>query len=285
MSTPPFLTLPTGVHRREITTGRGGFAALEAAPPDGAATHRPALLVPGFTGSKEDFIAVLQPLAAVGRRVVAIDMRGQYETPGADAPEAYTRAALGADIAAVLATFGQEPVHLLGHSFGGLVARETVLADPTPVTSFTLMSSGPGAVGGQRESDGRRLLAALPEMGVRKVWELSLEPDAVARGVPPEIVAFLRERMFSNCVTGLAEMGREVLTAPDRVGELAAVASPMLVLHGDSDDAWSPQEQASMARQLAARHVVIPDAAHSPAIEAVTATVAALTDFWNDAED
>jgi pimeloyl-ACP methyl ester carboxylesterase len=35
-----------------------------------------------------------------------------------------------------------------------------------------------------------------------------------------------------------------------------------------------------MARRLGARHVVLPDAVHSPAVESPEATVAALLDFW-----
>lgn len=59
-------------------------------------------------------------------------MRGQYESIGPDDASAYTRAALGADIAAVLEALGPEPVHLVGHSFGGLVCREAVLAGASP---------------------------------------------------------------------------------------------------------------------------------------------------------
>src|SRR6266567_2090068 len=117
VSTPPYLTLPFGVQRTELQTSRGAFAALEALPGSGVPERGPALLVPGFTGSKEDFIAVLQTLAGAGRRVVALDMRGQYETPGPDEASAYTCAALGADIGAVLESF-DDPVHLVGHSFG-----------------------------------------------------------------------------------------------------------------------------------------------------------------------
>ena len=64
--------------------------------------RQPAILVPGLTGSKEDFLAILQQLAAAGRRVLALDMRGQYETSGPDDPGAYTIAELGFDIAAVI---------------------------------------------------------------------------------------------------------------------------------------------------------------------------------------
>jgi pimeloyl-ACP methyl ester carboxylesterase len=287
VSTPRFLTLPPGVRRTDITTSRGTFAALEALPGSGVCERCPALLVPGFTGSKEDFIAVLQTLAGAGRRVIALDMRGQYESGGPDDESAYTCAALGADIAAVLEHF-DEDVHLVGHSFGGLVTREAVIADPSALASYTLMSSGPAAIGGAREVEGRVLLAALPKVGLEHLWETRMEPDAVAKGVPREIVTFLRRRMFMNAQAGLVGMAREVLSCADRVTELAKVADeaalPILVLYGEDDDAWEPHEQAAMAEHLGARKVVIPGAAHSPAVEAPETTASALTSFWNEAE-
>jgi len=271
----------------DIETSRGVFAALEALPGSGVSERGPALLVPGFTGSKEDFIAVLQTLAGAGRRVVALDMRGQYETPGPDEPSAYSCAELGADIAAVIEAIG-DPVHLVGHSFGGLVTRETVITDPSLAESYTLMSSGPAAITGGREVEGRVILAALPKVGLEHLWSTRMEPNAIAKGVPPEIVAFLRRRMFMNSGAGLMGMAREVLSCPDRVDQLVKVTGgtglPVLVLYGENDDAWDPQEQALMAERLSARKVVIPGASHSPAVEAPETTASALTTFWNDAE-
>jgi pimeloyl-ACP methyl ester carboxylesterase len=271
----------------DIETSRGVFAALEALPGSGVSERDPALLVPGFTGSKEDFIAVLQTLAGAGRRVVALDMRGQYETPGPDEPSAYSCAELGADIAAVIEAIG-DPVHLVGHSFGGLVTRETVITDPSLAESYTLMSSGPAAITGGREVEGRVILAALPKVGLEHLWSTRMEPNAIAKGVPPEVVAFLRRRMFMNSGAGLMGMAREVLSCPDRVDQLVKVTGgtglPVLVLYGENDDAWDPQEQALMAERLSARKVVIPGASHSPAVEAPETTASALTTFWNDAE-
>ena len=80
MSTPTSLELPDGVRRTTIRTARGAFAALEAAPASGVCERDAALLVPGYTGSKEDFLAILDLLADDSRHVVAIDMRGQFET-------------------------------------------------------------------------------------------------------------------------------------------------------------------------------------------------------------
>ncbi|MFA1544918.1 alpha/beta fold hydrolase [Actinomadura chokoriensis] len=287
MSTPRFLTLPPGVSRVTVETSRGPFAALEALPGSGVPDRCPALLVPGLTGSKEDFLAVLQTLAASGRRVIAIDMRGQYESIGPDDASAYTRAALGEDVAALLDVLGPDPVHLVGHSFGGLVCRETVLSGALPA-SLTLMSSGPSAATGQAAAKARALRDAIPELGMAQIWELALEPEYLGRGVQSEVLAFLRARTVGNSEKGLACMAGELLTAPDRVEELTKHCADSglrtLVLYGEDDDVWAPATQAVMAERLNAARVVIPGAAHSPAWEAPETTAAALRAFWTEAE-
>src|SRR5262245_66515972 len=93
------LRLPDELRRLTAETPRGPFAALEALPAAGVAERQPALLIPGYTGSKEDFLPVLGPLARAGRRVIAIDMRGQYESPAAADAHAYGLAALARDAA------------------------------------------------------------------------------------------------------------------------------------------------------------------------------------------
>ncbi|ACZ91039.1 alpha/beta fold hydrolase [Streptosporangium roseum] len=285
MSTPRFLTLPPGVRSRQIDTPVGAFAVLEAMPVSGVPERWPALLVPGLTGSKEDFIAVLQTLAQSGRRVIAVDMRGQFETGGPEDPRAYTCAALGNDIDVLAHTIGGgEPLHLVGHSFGGLVAREAVIDGRTKFASFTLMSSGPAAIVGVRERAGRAMLAELPESGLEHIWHTRMEPEVLAAGVPDEIIAFLRKRLFANSPTGMTTMTGQVLSSPDRCDELTQVEVPTLVLYGEHDDGWPPRMQSEMADRLSAECVVVPGAAHSPAVEAPETTAAALTRFWNAAE-
>jgi pimeloyl-ACP methyl ester carboxylesterase len=294
VSTPRTLDLPEQVRRVTVQTGRGAFAALEAMPGSGVCERRPALLIPGYTGSKEDFLAVLWPLAAVGRRVVAIDMRGQYETPGGDDHCHYGPDALAADIADIAMAVGQDDqgVHLLGHSFGGLIARQAVLAQTARISSLTLLGSGPGALRGQRATVLRAMLAELMKVGlsgraerIAQLWESEQEPQAVAAGVPAPILAFLRERMLRSSPEGLVAMGKYLLSCPDQTMALAELAgAPILVLYGENDDAWAPATQNRMAKRLGAQRVCIPAAAHSPAVEAPETTASTLTAFWNAAE-
>jgi pimeloyl-ACP methyl ester carboxylesterase len=294
VSTPTSLELPGGVRRITIHTSRGPFAALEAVPVAGVCERDGALLVPGYTGSKEDFLPILDLLADGSRQVVAIDLRGQFETPGASDPDDYRTSALACDVAAVLHATGAR--HLVGHSFGGLVARETALADAR-LASLTLMSSGPAALSGPRARELRAMLATLgvrngqlPEAaalgaGIARLWRTHLEPQAIAAGVPAAIVSFLGRRMLSNDPNGLVLMARHMLTATDRTAELALLTElPMLVIYGEDDNAWSPAAQESMARRLSARRVCIPGAVHSPAVEAPATTARALTEFWDAAE-
>jgi pimeloyl-ACP methyl ester carboxylesterase len=288
MSTPTSLELPEGARRATVTTTRGEFAVLDAMPAAGPCELGTALLVPGYTGSKEDFIAILGQLTAAGRRVVAVDQRGQYQTTGPDDPDAYDPRELGADIAAVVEA--TEAIHLLGHSFGGLVAREAVLGGLTPA-SLTLLSSGPAALAGQRAEELHFMLNHLdgtPPAALRakiaEIWDGVLKPEATAAGVTHPVLAFLEERMLANNPTGLVTMATQLLKAEDKTAELAARGVPTFVLYGEDDNAWPTAQQRDMAGRLGAERTCIPGAAHNPNVEAPASTAHALTKFWNAAE-
>jgi pimeloyl-ACP methyl ester carboxylesterase len=245
-------------------------------------------MVPGYTGSKEDFGPLLDPLAAAGRRVVAIDLPGQYESPGPDDAAWYTVDNLAAVVLEVADAVGGR-IQLVGHSFGGLVSRSAVVAAPDRFLSLTLMDSGPAAIGGQRD---QMLVVAqqIYEQGgieaVYQVMEQLAQGDPNYLAQPVEVREFLRARFVTNVPAGLVGMGEALRSEPDRVDELraAAPALPLLVLYGAADDAWAPATQAAMAARLGAEQVVIADAVHSPAIENTAPTLAALRAFWDRVE-
>lgn len=272
---------------RAFAGGAGPLAALDTG---GAAAVGTVVLVAGFTGSKEDFAPLLAPLAQAGVRAVAIDQRGQFESPGPDDPAAYTVAELAADVLAVARELGEDtdgPLHLVGHSFGGLVARAAVLADPAPFATLTLLGSGPAALTGPR-ADLLDHLGPLLETGgvtaVHEAMESLAMTDPRAQAVPAATRAFLSRRFLRNAPAGLRGMADAMLGEPDRTSELAATGVPVLVLHGEADDAWTPAAQADMARRLGARHEVVPGSIHSPAVENPPRTLEVLLGFWAAAD-
>ncbi|MFD7625089.1 alpha/beta fold hydrolase [Streptomyces sp. NPDC059851] len=283
MSKPPRLTLPSDARAYRLPTARGEFAVHEAGEP----VRGTALLVPGFTGSKEDFIGLLEPLASHGYRVVAVDGRGQHETPGPREESAYALDELAQDVLAQAAALDGGPVHLVGHSLGGLIARAAVLRDAAPFASLTLMSSGPAAIAEEQRERTALLVSALEVMreDMAGVWTAMRSYDPVD-AVPdaPELAEFLRDRWLATVPEQLIATGRVLVSEPDRVAELRAVALPKLVLSGEVDYAWPVPLMDDMTQRLGARRVVVPGAEHSPNAENPHVTADALAAFWDAAD-
>ncbi|MGY1637750.1 alpha/beta fold hydrolase [Geodermatophilus sp. SYSU D00742] len=273
-------------HDARHRTFSGGAGPLTALDTGGDGAHGTVLMVAGYTGSKEDFAPLLRPLCAAGLRVVALDQRGQFESPGPDDPSRYTVAELAADLVAVARQLRAEAVgtlHLVGHSFGGLVCRAAVLADPAAFDSLTLLGSGPSRLVGPRAALLDHLSPLLEAGGVPLVQEALDQlamTDPRAQEVPAPTREFLDRRFLANTAAGLRGMADAMTTEPDRVAELAATGVPVLVAHGVADDAWTPAAQADMARRLGARYEVIPGSVHSPAIENPPRTLEVLREFW-----
>jgi pimeloyl-ACP methyl ester carboxylesterase len=280
MSVPRSMALSAGVEPTRVTAASGELAALVATPPPGAPVRRGVLAVPGYTGSKEDFIHLLPLLAQAGHPAMAIDLRGQYESGGPEDVSAYTLEALGKDVTALLSD--GEPRHVVGHSFGGLVCREAVLAG-APARSLTLLCSGPAALTGTRAALVEAMRPMLADGGVPAVYAASeamdaADPAKAAR--PAEVRDFLRRRFLASPAAALLGMGTAMTTAPDRVAELRDSGIPTLVAYGELDDAWTPAEQADMAERLDAGRVMFSRLGHSPAVEDEAAVAAALEEFW-----
>ncbi|WP_043486858.1 MULTISPECIES: alpha/beta fold hydrolase [Streptomyces] len=293
MSRPPFITLPGCARAHRLRTARGEFAVHDARP-EGAARGT-VLLVPGFTGSKEDFIALLEPLARAGFRVVAVDGRGQHETGGPRDEAAYAQQELARDVLAQAAALdagadtadataeGSAPLHVLGHSLGGLVVRNAVTMAPDTFASLTLMSSGPAAISESQQARTKLLIDALAVTDMETVWQAMREldpPEAPEESTPPGVEDFLHQRWLGTVPEQLIATGRQLNSEPDRVAELAGVALPKHVLSGIVDYAWPVPLMDEMADRLGAHRTVIQGAGHSPNAERPLPTAEALIDFW-----
>lgn len=257
----------------------------------GVAVMGSVLLVPGFTGSKEDFIALHEPLAAAGYRTVAVDGRGQYESPGAENDEApYAQAELAQDLLAQAQAVGDGgPLHLVGHSLGGQISRAAVLRDASPFASLTLMASGPAEISAGQQERVKLLRDALAVMDMEQVWDAiqameAPEPEEADTGALDAGLDDrddLRRRWLATQPAQLIATGRQLCAEPDRVAELAAVDLPKHVLSGERDDTWPIPVLDDMAVRLRAHRTVVRGAEHSPNTDQPQATADALIDFWD----
>jgi pimeloyl-ACP methyl ester carboxylesterase len=261
---------PNRAARVELPSAHGPVAAL-AALPDGVDLGATVLLLPGYTGSKEDFAPLVDPLLDAGLGIVAVDLPGQYESRGPDDERAYLPAALGNVVVGLASGLAPRRVVLLGHSFGGLVARSAVLQGAA-VSGLVLLCSGPGEL----PPGPRRTMLEIGEpimrqQGIEVVQRLREQAQVGTAPPPPELAEFHRARFIKSLPSALLGMSHALRSEPDRVDELASAlartSTPCLIACGDTDDAWPVAEQRRMADRLRAPFTTIPASGHNPNVE------------------
>lgn len=299
MSTPPFINMPDGVGlfappdaplpvlvaeaATDVTRGAGVTGATDGPRGD-------VLLVPGFTGSKEDFLAILEPLAAFGWRVAAMDLPGQGGAPALGGRGSHNACTLADSVAAVAQWFAPgRRVHLVGHSMGGLITRELVLSDAGSLASWTAMSSGPASIPAHGHTALLQLEAALASAPIEAVWAAKEAMDRASGWDPPsqEVADFCAQRFLTNDVAALSDCAEILMTAPDLTEAVAAALDaamlPAAVVTGEIDDAWPPAVQERMAERLGVPWHTLPGLGHNPATEDPRLTATVLNDIFSTA--
>jgi pimeloyl-ACP methyl ester carboxylesterase len=287
MSTPPRVDLPAGVVVERWPVRERHIAVMRNSV---IGAREWAILVPGFTGSKEDFVSVLPLLADVGIGALAYDQRGQYQSDASADPADYSLAALAADLASIV-DLGADQLawmnapHLVGHSFGGLVAQCGLVDGDVRPSSFVALCTGPGALPRDRWSGLPDLVAALGDQSLDEIWTRMQEIDA-ANATPraePEVEAFLHSRWLANDPHQLREVAQALMTAPpmtDRMRAVVGAGLPMTVMWGERDYAWPVDHQRDWAADLGVPAVQIPGSGHSPNADDPASLVWHLIEAW-----
>ena len=234
-----------------------------------------AILIHGFTGSKEDFDYIGPLLAARGYRTFAYDHRGIHESPHSAAGSTYSMEAYARDAIEIARRFNLSSPHLFGHSYGGAVAQRAVILEPGLFASLTLFCSGPHS----RENLG--LSKVILERQVGKTMQESWDEFAGVLYVSHKRRSFMEKRWLANDPLSIVEQAKDLSTFTSVIPEVAATKIASHVIYGESDDAWPLAMQDQMAADLSAPVTVIKDAGHCPNEDQPEATAKVIADFWS----
>ena len=126
----------------------------------GSGSATPLLVLHGGPGAPSHYLKPLERIA-VDRPVIFYDQLGAGRSSAPDDPALWTVERFVRELAQVRAALGLEEVHILGHSWGSMLAMDYMLTDPVGVKS--LIFASPALNVNRWTNDARELLKALPE--------------------------------------------------------------------------------------------------------------------------
>lgn len=248
---------------------RGGFAAPSgtlATVTMGRPGNPRVLLVPGATGSKEDFSLMLPELAAAGYFVLSCDIAGQYESAAAGPenlvpPRAHYDYELFSNDLIAMLDAEEGSAHVVGYSFAAIVAQLAFTRRPDKFRSLTLLSCPP--VPGQSfrgvQRIGRFSGWASPRVGAAlMIW--GIRSNVI--GVAPNRMRFVKDRFRFTRRSSVTDIFGLMQHAPDLREALAAASLPKFVAVGEHD-LWPLALHRTFAQAIGAR-IAVYRGGHSP---------------------
>ncbi|MEV7222378.1 alpha/beta fold hydrolase [Streptomyces sp. NPDC056353] len=218
------------------------------------------LCLHGIGSSSAAFAPQAGPLAAAGHRVVAWDAPGYGRSADPDGDLTLDDYA---DTAAAVIRARAAEAHVVGVSWGGVIALRLATRHPELVASLTVADSTPGS--GTSPEKAAAMRARVPELerlGPRAFAE-ERGPRLLSPDAPPELVRRVVDTMAGSIRTPGYRQAAESMAATDLRGELADVTAPTLVLCGDQDRITGPDASQVLAGGLhRTAYVIVKDAGH-----------------------
>jgi proline-specific peptidase len=265
----------------------------------------PVLLLHGGPGATHDYLESLETLAETGRRAIFYDQLGCGRSDLPDDVSLFTVETFVDEVGAVRDELGLDRIHLFGSSWGGMLAMEYALTQPSGLESLILASS-PSSIP-QWVAETAKLRARLPtdvqetlrrheEAGTtddpeyeeaclpfykRHVCRLEEWPASVLRSFQ-----FLAENgLVYRTMNGPSEFHvTGTLRNWDITGRLGEIRVPTLVVTGQHDEATPEINRTVSGAIPRAESVIYPGASHMAHVEDTEGYVRLLDDFMTRVE-
>lgn len=227
---------------------------------DSAGSGTPVVLINGLSSPSAVWFRLV-PRLQRQHRVITLDNLGTDRTGVPPGP--YSMTMLADAVSAVIRESGEQSVHVLGISLGGLIAQELTLNEPALVRSLCLVSTHAGIPRSTADPSVVEALTEAAALEPEKRYDFLL-PFAHAASTP-------RERLDEDCAVRAAHPTSEEgynnqlqgVATWERLAELPQIGVPTLVLHGE-EDRMVPVPSGEVLRDAipSARMTVVSDCGH-----------------------
>lgn len=265
----------------------------------------PILCLHGGPGASHDYLEPLGTMVSTGRRVIFYDQLGGGNSDHPHNPSLWNIPLFVEELGIIRKALDLEHVHILGHSWGGMLAMEYALTQPIGLESLIIADS-PASMP-QWVAEANRLRLELPtdiqeillkheEAGTtddpaygeaesvfyrRHVCRLEVWPECLNRMVEK----LMKYPEVYNTMNGPSEFHViGVIKDWDIVHRLGEIRVPTLVISGRYDEA-TPVIAETVHRGIpGSKWIIFENSAHVPHLEETEHYLQVLTDFLDHVE-
>ena len=239
----------------------------------------------GGPGVPHDYFLPHLESLADRHQVIFYDQRATGQSSADVDPATITMGTFIADLDALREAYGLDAMHLLGHSWGGLLAMQYAVRYPQHVRSLILVDSAPAS--SELDEQGMTIREERLSEEDRQAMAAVMQTEDFAAGDPAAIMEYLRiaEKVKFHDPTRMADLHLELdrttlgklmsvsgalrgyLADYDIHDQLDAINCPTLIIHGAADPI--PLESAERIHQRIAGSelVVMEQCGHFPFVE------------------
>jgi len=263
-----------------IRTPDGPSLFLRDFAPEGGARGLPVICLHGLTRNSLDFEAVAPRIAALGRRVIAIDMRGRGRSDRDPKPERYRSDVYAQDVQGVMDSLNIPRAVFIGTSMGGIITMLLTASAAPRIAAAVLNDIGPVL----NPAGLARIAGYVGKSGPVNSWDEMMDAVRVAQTIafPDCDIAFwetFTRRVSEQLPDGryafaydpaIANAFAQPASPPPSVMPLfqALAAVPVLAIRGELSDLLSPEGvEAMRAVKPGLEFVQVPRVGHAPTLE------------------
>ena len=210
----------------------------------------PLVFLHGVGGGHHAWEAQLPYFSGLGYPSHAWDQPGYGHSP---IVEPYDLEQVSASLARLIESLGGEPVVLVGHSMGGLIAQETYARHPKLIKALALCFTSPAFAGGSSDFTKQFIAARIGPLDEGKTMA-----QIAAKLIPTMgSNSKLAEQIMAGVPPDTYRKAVKLLTTFDRRKELASIKVPTLVVAGSEDKTAPPAVMEKMAQKIPGAEYVL----------------------------